>query len=128
MLIDDETYMKIELSFGCQDLPNMDKISLTDSACVVFLDENGTWKRIGNTEVITDNLNPKFVKTVVINYCFEKKQNLMIKVYDVDNFDPHVDVAQNEIGCVKFWIHEILKSHDQTLLLPISNEYFDNKK
>ena len=118
-MMEDETHMKLELSISCDNLPNMDTISLTDSACVVFLWQNESWIRVGQTETITDNLNPKFVKTILVDYFFEQKQKIMIKVYDVDDFDPKVDVAQNEIGLVEFYLHEILKGKNQTIVLPI---------
>ena len=32
---------------------------------------SGVWHEIGRTEIIWDNLNPKFVKTFILNYRFE---------------------------------------------------------
>ena len=34
------------------------------------------WKRIGETECITDSLNPKFVKSVDLRYYFEERQRV----------------------------------------------------
>jgi hypothetical protein len=121
-LIDDDINMKLELSFFCENLPNMDTTSLTDSACVVYMLHGEKWDRVGETEVITDNLNPKFVKSVVINYCFEEKQLIKVKVFDVDDFREGVDVAQNPIGEVQFYAHEILKTKSAKLVLGLTNE------
>ena len=42
-------------------------------------------REIGRTEVIWDNLNPKFVQKFVVNYFFEETRNLKFVFYDVDD-------------------------------------------
>ena len=74
---------------------------------------------MGQTEVITDNLNPVFVKFVTINYSFEERQDIQISVYDLDDFDPKVSVEQNLIGNVEFRMDQLLMSPNKTLILPI---------
>ena len=75
--------------------------------------------KVGQTEVITDNLNPVFVKFVTINYSFEERQDIQISVYDLDDFDPKVSVEQNLIGNVEFRMDQLLMSPNKTLILPI---------
>lgn len=75
--------------------------------------------KMGQTEVITDNLNPVFVRYVTINYSFEERQDIKITVYDVDNFDTKVSVEQNLIGEVEFRVDQLLMATDKTLTLPI---------
>ena len=50
---------------------------------------------VGKTEIITDNLNPVFVKSVLINYMFEERQDIKIVVYDIDNFKEDASVEQD---------------------------------
>ena len=40
----------------------MDLFSLSDPMIVVYLKSENEWTYIGRTEVIWDNLNPKFTK------------------------------------------------------------------
>ena len=39
----------------------------------------------GRTEMVLNNLNPKFAKTFVIDYYFEEVQKLKFAVFDIDN-------------------------------------------
>jgi len=75
--------------------------------------------KVGQTEVITDNLNPSFVRYVTISYSFEERQDIKISVYDVDDFDEKVSVEQNFIGDVEFRLDQLLMASDKTLTLPI---------
>jgi len=35
--------------------------------------------------MISDSLNPKWVKAIKVDYFFEMQQNFVLKIYDVDN-------------------------------------------
>ena len=56
---------KVELSFSCTDLLDMDVFSKSDPFIVLYMNtgyttrSNAGWIKIGRTEVIYDNLNPK---------------------------------------------------------------------
>lgn len=73
----------------------MDAFSLTDPVVVAYYEKeyvlliiiSDKWINIGRTEIIPESLNPKFVKTFIVNYVFEKKQKLKFEVYDIDDFD-----------------------------------------
>jgi len=41
--------------------------------------------KVGQTEVVADNLNPQFLTTVNIDYFFEQQQNLRLDIYDADD-------------------------------------------
>ena len=43
---------------------------------------NGQWKEVERTEVVNNNLNPKFQKKIEMDYTFERKQDLKFIVYD----------------------------------------------
>lgn len=72
--------------------------------------------------MITDNLNPNYVKSVLVNYCFEERQEIKVSVYDVDNFDPKVSVEQTLIGSVIFRMDQLLYAPNKTLNLPIEQD------
>eukprot|EP00826_Nyctotherus_ovalis_P019093 TRINITY_DN1582_c0_g1_i42.p1 TRINITY_DN1582_c0_g1~~TRINITY_DN1582_c0_g1_i42.p1 ORF type:complete len:444 (+),score=115.15 TRINITY_DN1582_c0_g1_i42:120-1451(+) len=112
---------RVELHLACTKLKNMDVGSLTDSACVVHLKTHKSkeYMKVGQTEVITDNLNPVFVRYIEVDYTFEERQDMRISVYDVDDFDPKASVEQNFIGAVEFRMDQLLMAPDKTLTLPI---------
>jgi len=53
-------------------LPNLDKSSKSDAFAVLFELVNGQKNRLGNTEVILDNLNPKWVNAIECKFSFEE--------------------------------------------------------
>jgi hypothetical protein len=67
------------------NLPNMDVHSLTDAFVVVWLVSGQRLVKVGQTEVVADNLNPQFLTTVNIDYFFEQQQNLRLDIYDADD-------------------------------------------
>lgn len=74
---------------------------------------------MGKTETITDNLNPVFVQSVVINYMFEEKQDLRLAVYDIDDFRPEASIEQNLIGRIDLHVHDIVTAPGGKLVRPI---------
>jgi len=56
---------KVELSFSCTDLLDMDVFSKSDPFIVLYkhpgqvVTSKSGWLKLGQTEVIYDNLNPK---------------------------------------------------------------------
>ncbi|CAB4065580.1 Copine-5,Copine-9,Copine-2,Copine-8 [Lepeophtheirus salmonis] len=80
-----------------KNLADMDVFDKSDPFCVVYLKEfNGsnTWLEMGRTEHINNNLNPSWVKKIVLEYRFEERQMLRFDVYDYDikgssNLDNH---------------------------------------
>ncbi|KAN0038186.1 hypothetical protein ACTA71_000358 [Dictyostelium dimigraforme] len=79
---------KVELRFKCMNLKDMDTFSKSDPQIFVYevKGKNSVSPPIlvGSTEKINNNLNPVFKKTVTIDYCFERIQNLRFEVLDID--------------------------------------------
>eukprot|EP00240_Pyramimonas_obovata_P000816 CAMPEP_0118955512 /NCGR_PEP_ID=MMETSP1169-20130426/60090_1 /TAXON_ID=36882 /ORGANISM="Pyramimonas obovata, Strain CCMP722" /LENGTH=535 /DNA_ID=CAMNT_0006903381 /DNA_START=178 /DNA_END=1782 /DNA_ORIENTATION=+ len=80
---------KLEISLECNGLKNKDILSKSDP--VVYLYERraghrgeSSWTRLGSTEVVKNNLNPKFSTAIQVDYFFEERQELLFKVLDVD--------------------------------------------
>ena len=61
---------KLELSFKCEQLPNMDTFSKSDPFVIVYKQDK-RWQMIGKTELIKNNLNPQFVTKVLVDFHFE---------------------------------------------------------
>lgn len=77
---------RLSLRFKCNNLPNLDKGSKTDAFIVLYLDKGsqGLFK-LGQTELIADNLDPEFVTSITVDYYFEEQQNMILEVYDADD-------------------------------------------
>ena len=69
--------------------------------------------------MITDNLNPSYVKAIMVDYFFEEKQEMRICVYDVDNFKPGAQVEQKLLGTVDFLLAQVASARGGVLTLPI---------
>ena len=80
-----ELVTKLSIGFACENLPNMDTTSESDPFVVLYKKINREWKQIGNTEIIHDNLNPQFVKKILVDYHFEEQEFFKVEVYDSDD-------------------------------------------
>jgi len=114
---------KIELRFSCTNLPNLDTLSKSDPKIFIFLeqetyDTNGNknvkWIQIGSTEIIKDNLNPTFLKSLIIDYYFEIIQKLRFIVFDI-NDDPDSFANNDFIGYAEKTIGDLLGSSNNNI-------------
>ncbi|XP_030066845.1 copine-1 isoform X3 [Microcaecilia unicolor] len=77
---------KIQLSISCENLLDKDVGSKSDPLCVVLQSVgDGKWAELDRTERINNCQKPEFSKKPIIDYYFEKVQNLKFGVYDIDN-------------------------------------------
>lgn len=76
---------RISLSVSLAGLPNLDNTSRTD-ACVkcALIHEKVGFTELGTTEVVKDDLNPRFSTPIFVDYHFEEVQTLRFWVVDVD--------------------------------------------
>ena len=76
----------VELSLRCERLRDLDTFSKSDPFCVVECKTLGSeWLEVGRTECVMDNLNPVWQKKIVLDYNFEQRQMLRLRVYDLDS-------------------------------------------
>ena len=54
-----EAASKVEVTVSCQNLKDLDYFSKSDPCVFLFEYLNRSWARVGRTEVIDNNLNPK---------------------------------------------------------------------
>ena len=50
---------KVELSLSCSNLKDLDVFSKSDPVVFLYEQKGSEWVKLGRTEVIDDNLNPK---------------------------------------------------------------------
>ncbi|XP_076470545.1 copine-3-like [Babylonia areolata] len=87
VLQEEDSQTKVELTLVCSNLLNKDFLSKSDPCAVLYMFKGGEYKEVGRTEVVKDCLDPRFTRTFVVDYHFEKVQKLKISVYDVDSAD-----------------------------------------
>lgn len=102
---------KVELSISCTKLKNLDVLSKSDPMCVIYVKRGRDWDKIARTEMVKDNLNPKFAKTIVMDYYFEEVQMLKFVVYDVDS-ERHIDDLSRHdlIGEAEFTLADVISA------------------
>jgi len=89
---------KIELRVECAHLADQDYRSKSDPFVVLYFKEdpekrdprarqakNTPWQPIGMTEVLNDQLSPKFATPFMVDYVFEKAIHMRFEVYDEDS-------------------------------------------
>jgi hypothetical protein len=76
--------MKVELFISGRKLKDLDAFSKSDPQCMVYEMVNNQWALRGKTEQILNQLNPDFQTRVMLNYFFEKQQQLKFVMIDGD--------------------------------------------
>ena len=117
---------KLRLSFAANGLRNMDIMSKSDPMLVAYYTTvEAQVVELGRTEVIANNLNPKWVKELIIDYHFEEVQPLQFVIYDVDTNYKNKRVeklslkSQDFLGEIKCMLAEITASPHQVLTRPL---------
>ena len=69
------------------------------------------------TEVIWDNLSPKWVKSFDVPYHFERREYYKVVVYDIDDRNNLENFSGHDlVGELEFALHEVVTARDQTLI------------
>jgi len=115
---------KLEISFGCEELVNMDTFSKSDPFVVLFKQQGNVWQKLGQTEIIHDNLNPKWVTKIKLDFHFEQSEKFKVQVFDSDDDSQQVKnlAAHDFIGELLFSMHEVVTARDQQLTKPLAND------
>jgi len=91
----------------------MDLMSKSDPMIVAFMKTpQGAFVEVGRTEMIQDNLNPKFIKPIMIDYRFEEIQTIRFACYDVDNNSANLN-KQDFIGEVVCKVADLVTAKEQ---------------
>ncbi len=80
----------IELYLSGRNLKDLDTFSKSDPQVRVYIKDKptaATWRKVGETEVIQNNLNPDWKTTITVFYQFEVSQQVRIEVVDSDGKD-----------------------------------------
>ena len=100
----------------------MDTFSKSDPILFLFLKQNNVWQKIGQTEVIHDNLSPQWVTKVPVQYNFEKNDQFRLEVYDIDDETQINNIkAHDPLGHLEFTLHEVVTCIDQIMKKQLVN-------
>jgi hypothetical protein len=91
----------------------MDMFSLSDPFLLLFKQQGTMWVKIGQTEIIRDNLSPQWVTKITVDYQFDQQERFKVEVYDVDD-DKYISnlAAHDFIGALEFQLHEVVTCID----------------
>ena len=91
----------------------MDTFSKSDPVVAVYMKGNcdTTYREIGRTEMIKDNLNPAFTTPIETDYRFEELQKLKFVVVDVDDETGRIE-SQDLIGEVETTLGDVVASSE----------------
>ena len=64
-------YSKVELSVECSNLKDLDTFSKSDPCVFLYEKKGKDWIKLGRTEVIDNNLNPKVNTTLLGSFSFQ---------------------------------------------------------
>lgn len=133
-LVDKE---EIQQFFCCKNLPNLDSHSKTDPMLELHFQTLNGWRLVGQTEVIKDNLNPEFAKSMIIDFVFESTQIFKVILKDIDdhhknttNFEAKKNSKYEKIGEAQFAQTDLICGRDnpKSLLLKGGAVDDDNMK
>jgi len=133
----DNLQIKVDLSFAATDVPSYDTFSPSDPMVVVYQkiapknhrNLTPTLNKLGRTEPILDNANPKFSNKVRVNYLFEAVQQLHIVIYDIDDPKNVDDITKQEvIGYVDVTIGQLMSAPNGYLKLEVWKETSTTEK
>ena len=125
-----ENATQVELSLECDDLANMDLLSLSDAFCVAYLDRGpGGLFELGRTETVWNNLNPQFVRSFLVEHDAEMghTQKIKFKVYDRDSNSERLE-KHDFIGSAETTLDDLRDAPAHRLRMKLVNPSFTRSK
>jgi len=121
-------HSKVKLSLECKKLANKDTFSKSDPFVVIELKPaGGRWQEYARTEVIKNNLNPTFSKTVEVDYFFEQHQDIRFLVYDSDKHSSTKLDDHDFIGSLETTLGTVVGSRGSCLVRALSGSQGANE-
>lgn len=117
----------VELYIQCQNLPKMDILSESDPFVVVYMMDQNKRIKLGKTEIIDNDPNPKFNTRIKVPYHFEQIQELVFEVYDSDSESLNLE-DHDFIGSCKTTLGEIIASKSGVMQCTLLNKLYQPVK
>lgn len=89
----------VQLFVSAKNLTDLDLMSKSDPFCTLRIknDKHAEYRLLGKTEVIDNDLNPKWVNHFNVEYYPEGSQVLLFTVYDEDLNDDNIDAINGDV-------------------------------
>lgn len=112
----------LEIQIEASNLANMDVFSLSDPFALVEQErESDTWEELGRTETIWDVLNPKWVRSFLLERSTQRTQRLKVTIYDRDARTQALE-KQEMIGFAVCTVGEIIAQGSNGLSMQLKND------
>ena len=120
----------IELFFRANDLLKADVLSDSDPYLVIYeipptapQASSDSWvnfrKEVGRTEVIDDNLNPVWSRSVLVRYIIGATQRFMCRCIDDDGLD---DNKNDPLGDASFYLSDVMNAPNYTIMVALPTQ------
>ena len=120
MIGDNNLSQRIEIYISCRNLKSLDILSKSDPYVKVSYRKDFSQQNffaLGQTESISNQPNPNFKQTFVIDYLFESRQDIKFEIMDDDGSENNNDY----IGIVETTVGALMGATSQTSILDIKN-------
>eukprot|EP00826_Nyctotherus_ovalis_P056715 TRINITY_DN7715_c0_g1_i5.p1 TRINITY_DN7715_c0_g1~~TRINITY_DN7715_c0_g1_i5.p1 ORF type:complete len:618 (+),score=175.02 TRINITY_DN7715_c0_g1_i5:73-1854(+) len=109
----------IKMHISCENLVMKEEVEETNVFTALFVRNKETlqWEKVAQTEIVYNNLSPKFGKTVSSQYYFEETQPMLVNVCDFDS----VKLTNTSIGKAEFMLHELVSAEGHMLSLKLKD-------
>ena len=120
---------EIELFVEAKDLVDLDYFSVSDPICKLskrdVISDGGNFEEVGETEVIDNNLNPKWIKHFTVMFSFLKDLDLK---FEVENYNGPED--RDPIGQCTITLSELMMTvgMQKTIILTLPTQTEDGSK
>ena len=114
---DGDAKAKVNLSFSCRALADMDTVTVTDPFIKFYELKCGVWTLLGETEQIDNNLNPNFAKSFEVEFVFETKQLFKVEVFDYDS-----ETKKDYIGEHEFELGELAGAKNNIIIAELKDK------
>ena len=107
---------RVQLFVSAKNLADLDFITQSDPYCTLKVknSKHGSYIEYGKTEMIDNNLNPKWVKHFTVQYFFEGTQWLCFEVWDDDEEEAEL------IGMAELRLSEVMNAPGQKYCCPLT--------
>eukprot|EP01033_Poteriospumella_lacustris_P004544 gene4545-3249_t len=122
--IDSRMVEKVGIHISAKNLPKLHTFNMTDPYAAIFLLDKKKNALIGSgvTEVVKDNLNPKFAKMFNVDYLFEEAQEVIVQIYHHTGHQNLLEFDRQElIGEYRFPLATLMCATGQVLHAALRN-------
>lgn len=115
---------KIRLHFKCSGVKDTGMAS-EPSTKLVVKEKKGEdeWALVGQTEIVVEDANPKYVNSVQAIYKMQDTQEFKVEMYEVStDQDPNNVKEQYCLGSADFLLHELMKEENKTIEIPLKEK------